>query len=229
MGLPFLSFIFLTGLSSFRELPLPFANGFLPVRLSALTDCVSLHAALLFLLSIRLVRSCFGASNAFLCSSFAYVEFVSSFGSFRFQLFFLRCCNLLHLRMCVFAFIFLLSHLSVFELVSLSFSFAFIGLISGVSSSSFFVIIVSCITLLSDSLSCLFFPVLRTFIVFLLVLGWWCLFLPLQCLPVGLSRCCPLFSCTFRSLSPRLFGVPRLGLFLLSFLGHCRDWLLHPQ
>ena len=43
---------------------------FLTIRRSVLPDCVSLHAAFLFLLPFRLVRSCFGASlpsSRFVC------------------------------------------------------------------------------------------------------------------------------------------------------------------
>ena len=96
----------------------------------------------------------------------------------------------------------------------LSFRFAFVGLASDVSPSSFCVILIFCVALLNDSLSFSFFPVLQTFIVLLLVFRGSCLFLPLRWLPVGLPRCCSLFSYTVHFLSPRLLGFLLLGLFL---------------
>ena len=94
------------------------AAGFLHIGFSVLADCLSLHAALLFLLSLRFVSSCFDASSDFIYSSFAFVEFFSSVFLFLWQFSFpilpggaatsFACSCVL------FAFIFLLSRLSVF-------------------------------------------------------------------------------------------------------------------
>ena len=76
--------------------------------------------------------------------------------------------------MCAFAFLFLLSRLSVVEFIS-PFSFVFVVLASEGLASSFCVILVSGVALLNDSLSFPFFPVLRTFLVLFLVFQCCCL------------------------------------------------------
>ena len=146
VGSPFSFFRF----SSWSVLPLEviatISSGFfLPVRLSVLSDCILLHAALLFLLSIRLFRSCFGASNTFLAIrclcrvllfGFSLPLPVLVSGSF-------------HLRDATF-FACLCVSLRSFPSVSLSvveflfhLLFVFVGLASDVSSSCFCVILVS--------------------------------------------------------------------------------------
>ena len=106
LGSPFLSFVFLHSLHYFRELPLPFASGFSTCPSFCFADCISLHAALLFLLSIQLVRSRCGASNTFLAIhlpvSSSSLWFFSSFASFRFWFLSPTKCNLLCLLVCAF-------------------------------------------------------------------------------------------------------------------------------
>ena len=82
----------------------------------------------------------------------------------------LRCCNILRLLVCAFCVHF--PSVSPFSSrVLFPFGFVFNGLTSSVSNSSFWVIPVSCVVLLNDSLSIPFFPVLLTFIVLFVVFG----------------------------------------------------------
>ena len=77
--------------------------------------------------------------------------------------FHLRDHNLLLLLVCVFVFFFLHSLLSVVKFL-FPFRFCFVDLANAVSTSSFCMIMISCVTLWNDSFSFPFFPVLWTFL-----------------------------------------------------------------
>ena len=137
LGSPFLSFVFLPCLLFFGSYRFRSPAFFLPIRRSVLPSCVSLHVALLFLLSFQLVHSCFRASLPslwFVCMSRIFLVGFLSFASFRLRFFLFRVamvfpCWCLQIAFGCFS-------LAFADQISLSFSFplVFIGLTSAVSS-----------------------------------------------------------------------------------------------
>ena len=202
----FLSFVFLPTLSYRCHSP----AGFLPVLLSVLPDCISLHAAFLFLLSIRLVHSRLGALNAFLAIRLlGYVllfGFFSSFDSFSFRFFYRRFRTFLSLLVCAFCVPFLLSRISGVEFL-FPFLFVFVGLASDFLSSGFGMILDFCFALLPASISFPFVPARRPFLVLFLIFGCRCLLFLSGGFLLGFPGVCSLFSYPVRSLRHRLFGL----------------------
>ena len=197
-------------LRGFRELLLPFASVF-PVcpsfcfaRLSIVT-CGSP-----FLLSFRLIRSRFCASNAFLAIRLPVLSsslwFFSSIANFRFRFFSPTGRSLLRLLVCSFCLDFQWSGFSFLFILYLSVSLPMFRLLF-LCDLSFMRHFVGCLAILSalhvrrpfSFSSCSFSVVV---------------FLPLRWLPAEISGCCSLFYYPVRFLSHTHFGFLRFCLFL---------------
>ena len=179
----------------------------MPVRLSVLPDWLSLHAALLFLPFFRLVRSRFGALNAFLrfvclCRSLLFgfslpLPFLI-FGSFHLRDAIFFAC--LFVPFCV-RFL-----LPLFSVVKLLFSFRIRWSRFRCFVSCFCVILASCVALLAASLSFLFFRCRCLFFLsggFLLGIPGVVYYIPslfdLLIILFGFLRLCLFLFCAFRS------------------------------